>query len=326
MLHRPTTPPARKEQSFSGLKVGGIMAGAFVVGAVVAFGYSSWQAQTEQLATLRTMVERMQQQDAEAEAVTRDAPLDLLSVAAPAPAPAPAAQAAAVVVAAAPAPAPEVAPAPVAPASTADKLRTLVQASVEAPLDDARLKDARRLETLAIINAGVQELAAAVVAGNYEIHTNYKDADFSGRIHFAFVGHEKDQTELERFLAVAAEEGTIAHSSSVVGSDGSVNGHIMLFDLVERTLENGTLEQQAAVAKMRKEAVEMLAADVKVGEPQNAAGERFYVVESGDSLAYIALQYYGNTNDYVRIFEANRDKLRSAERIQVGQRLRIPKA
>ena len=47
----------------------------------------------------------------------------------------------------------------------------------------------------------------AVVNGKYDIHTNYEDDDFSGRIHFAFVGHEEEQTELERLLADAAEAG-----------------------------------------------------------------------------------------------------------------------
>jgi nucleoid-associated protein YgaU len=215
---------------------------------------------------------------------------------------------------------------------TADVLRqigTVVEPQAEAvvanpALDPARIAEASRLETLAVIEAGVAELVAAVVAGNYEIHTNYADEDFSGRIHFEFAGENGDQKELERFLATAAEAGIVAHSTSVVGSDGKVNGHILLFDLVERALENGTAEERAASERMRNEAVALLAADVTVGEPANAAGERYYVVEPGDSLAYIALQFYGNTNDFHRIFEANTEILKTPDMIEIGQRLLIP--
>ena len=98
----------------------------------------------------------------------------------------------------------------------------------------------------------------------------------------------------------------------------------MLFDLVERAMENGTLAEQLAGQKLRAEAAKMLAETVTVGEPANSAGEKFYVVERGDSLAYIALQFYGNTNDYAKIFEANRDKIANPEKINIGQRLRIP--
>ena len=86
-------------------------------------------------------------------------------------------------------------------------------------------------------------------------------------------------------------------------------------------MANGTLEEQSAFQKMQKAAVEMLAAATT---STDAEGDRFYVVQRGDSLADIALQYNGNTNHYVRIFDANRDQLRSPERIQVGQRLLIP--
>ena len=51
---------------------------------------------------------------------------------------------------------------------------------------------------------------------------------------------------------------------------------------------------------------------------------RTYTVESGDTLSKIAKQFYGNANDYNRIFEANRDKLQNPDKIQVGQELVIP--
>jgi LysM repeat protein len=51
---------------------------------------------------------------------------------------------------------------------------------------------------------------------------------------------------------------------------------------------------------------------------------RTYKVQAGDTLSKIAKQFYGNANDYNRIFEANRDKLTNPDQIQVGQELVIP--
>lgn len=51
-----------------------------------------------------------------------------------------------------------------------------------------------------------------------------------------------------------------------------------------------------------------------------------YVVKSGDTLSKIAKEYYGEATQYMRIFEANRDQLSDPNKIQVGQKLKIPGA
>jgi nucleoid-associated protein YgaU len=55
-----------------------------------------------------------------------------------------------------------------------------------------------------------------------------------------------------------------------------------------------------------------------------AAAPRTHVVQSGDTLSAIAQQYYGDANAYMRIFEANRDKLDDPNLIHPGQELVIP--
>jgi len=49
-----------------------------------------------------------------------------------------------------------------------------------------------------------------------------------------------------------------------------------------------------------------------------------YTVVKGDTLSKIAKQFYGDGNDYMRIFEANRDQLKDPDKIQIGQVLKIP--
>ena len=51
---------------------------------------------------------------------------------------------------------------------------------------------------------------------------------------------------------------------------------------------------------------------------------RTYDVKSGDNLSKISKQFYGDPNEYMRIFYANRDKLNDPDKIQIGQKLTIP--
>jgi LysM repeat protein len=51
---------------------------------------------------------------------------------------------------------------------------------------------------------------------------------------------------------------------------------------------------------------------------------RSYTVKAGDTLSKIAKAYYGDANQYTKIFEANRDKLKDPDKISPGQVLVIP--
>ena len=51
---------------------------------------------------------------------------------------------------------------------------------------------------------------------------------------------------------------------------------------------------------------------------------KFYTVKSGDNLSKISKEYYGDANQYNKIFEANRPLLKNADDIFPGQVLRIP--
>jgi nucleoid-associated protein YgaU len=56
------------------------------------------------------------------------------------------------------------------------------------------------------------------------------------------------------------------------------------------------------------------------------SGGESYTIQAGDTLSKISKHYYGDANEYMRIFYANRDKLRDPDKIQVGQQLVIPPA
>jgi len=65
-------------------------------------------------------------------------------------------------------------------------------------------------------------------------------------------------------------------------------------------------------------------ADVATREKPTEMGSHTYIVEPGDTLGSISKRFYGNTGDYKRILDANRDKIENRDLISVGQELSIP--
>jgi nucleoid-associated protein YgaU len=53
---------------------------------------------------------------------------------------------------------------------------------------------------------------------------------------------------------------------------------------------------------------------------------RLYTVKSGDTLSKISKEFYGSANEYMKIFDANKDQLSDPDKIRVGQELKIPAA
>lgn len=51
---------------------------------------------------------------------------------------------------------------------------------------------------------------------------------------------------------------------------------------------------------------------------------RTYMVQPGDSLSKISRQFYGDANKYMKIFEANKDKLSDPDKVRAGMELVIP--
>ena len=72
-----------------------------------------------------------------------------------------------------------------------------------------------------------------------------------------------------------------------------------------------------------------LIADISVDSTAQSAapsanGASTYTVQAGDSLSKISKKYYGDANQYMKIFEANRDALNDPNKIFPGQTLKIP--
>jgi nucleoid-associated protein YgaU len=84
-----------------------------------------------------------------------------------------------------------------------------------------------------------------------------------------------------------------------------------------KAVNNGASPQDATV-------------DITVTQGQGGAAggaqapSRTYTVQAGDTLSKISKQFYGDGNAYMKIFNANKDKLKDPDKIQPGQQLTIP--
>lgn len=120
---------------------------------------------------------------------------------------------------------------------------------------------------------------------------------------------------LEALVAEAAESGMIQVPQAMMDTTGHVDTKVLLASLVEKSLAPES--QSGFVKELETEAN---------GKPSvNAQNDPVYhVVAEGESLAAIAKDYYDSALAYSRIFDANRDVLKTADRIYVGQKLLIP--
>lgn len=331
----PINTPQGSAQRGSNLKLVAAVGGlTFLTGAGAAVALLTYQ-QNQQAAVLERLaiqLETMQQTT-----VTRDAPADTLalpmapattvpasadaSVTTPQPvtelaqstvAVAPAAEVAAAEV--------EVAAATATPPATATiPSATAALAGQSEPRSDAEQAehDARVAEAIAAVSRNrMRMLTEGVVAGLYDVSVT---DEVTGETRVALDSRNASTTaaEVQELLAQAAADGTIEVPDAIETAEGDVDTSTLLLDLVQRSLEaEGEVE---AATELRQRAFQASQAETEI-----EAGQRYYTVERGDSLAYISLQFYGSTNQYQRIFDANRDTLTSPDEIRVGQRLLIP--
>lgn len=67
--------------------------------------------------------------------------------------------------------------------------------------------------------------------------------------------------------------------------------------------------------------------EVKIDGMQTEAASgdvKYYTIEKGDNLSKVAKEFYGNANDYHKLFEANREVIKDPDLIYPGQKIRIP--
>lgn len=311
--------PAPKRRSI--LPLVAVGAATFVIGSAGAFSLASWQAsQKAKIAALEMRVEMMQDMITSPDAgVTRNATPDLTDVAAIASEAAPQAE--------------------LTPVDPSAANREGLEDRIAAARALAGRIKMERLAGGQVVN----RLQEEVLAGNYSIEAQ-SISDSTIGVNLKPANYENTAGLLADILAASAERGDIEVPDYIAVSEtGEVDAGTLLFDLVQRSLQDGSVEEVAAAEQLSLRTVEAFQAiadsangglnvtgndddSTAVAQAGSTSDGQLYTVESGDNLAYLALQFYGRTDAYTVIYAANRDVLSNPDRIQVGQTLFIPDA
>ena len=174
-------------------------------------------------------------------------------------------------------------------------------------------------EAISIISRNkLRMLREGVLANVYSIETVNEGG--RKRIVLRTINADMTSRSMANLLKQAAAEGKIELPEALSTADGDVDMDTLIFNLVHTSLANDGTEVGAAAARE----LSRRAFAASNATTQEINGERTYLVQAGDSLAYISLQFYGRPNAYDRIFQANQPLLTSPDEIQTGQRLIIP--
>ncbi|SUO93361.1 peptidoglycan-binding protein LysM [Suttonella ornithocola] len=94
------------------------------------------------------------------------------------------------------------------------------------------------------------------------------------------------------------------------------------------TLEGTALTQEAsekaALAAGNIKGISNVENNLSIAETSADESVQYHDVKGGETLSSIAKQYYGDANQYMKIFEANKPMLTNPDKIYPGQKLRIP--
>ncbi|WP_300444338.1 LysM peptidoglycan-binding domain-containing protein [uncultured Mameliella sp.] len=121
---------------------------------------------------------------------------------------------------------------------------------------------------------------------------------------------------LDALLNEARDSGRIAVPESLITSDGKVDTTTLLATLVQRSVGATKVPADSGLAGA--------APDVTRPRARPLARAEVYTVQPGDSLAAISYRFYGDTMQYTVIYDANRDKITTPDKIRAGQQLTIP--
>lgn len=116
---------------------------------------------------------------------------------------------------------------------------------------------------------------------------------------------------------------------------------IDLMDLIEHLKkENASLKRDLAQSQQQFTALKSSSPSVATAQPQSAVRSlapglqqsidvdrripKLHTVQSGDTLTTISQRYYRTPSRFMDIYQANRDHLKSANALKIGQQLRIP--
>lgn len=117
----------------------------------------------------------------------------------------------------------------------------------------------------------------------------------------------------------------VAKNSRMDGAAEEKDGKLHFNGTVTSEAEkNAIWDALKAVPDWRTDVVADIKVKPKAGGDAPVSSMKTYTVKAGDTLSKIAKEYLGNANEYMRIFDANKDQLSDPDKIKPGQVLKIP--
>ena len=93
---------------------------------------------------------------------------------------------------------------------------------------------------------------------------------------------------------------------------------------VHGSVSDQSIKEKAVLAAGNIEGISKIEDYVTVAQEQPKA--QFHEVVAGETLSQISKRYFGDTNHFMDIYEANKPLLKDPDHIYPGQTLRIPRA
>ena len=141
----------------------------------------------------------------------------------------------------------------------------------------------------------------------------------------------KSSDYIAKLVDEAVESSKVYVPIALRGSDGKLDTSLLIQSVVVRSLAPAATDEDADYLAALDDEADSTVTTAAVQVPEKlaqpaAADERpkFVIVQAGQTLGGIAWKYYGDSLEYVKIFRANRDKIRNPNVVRVGLKLRLP--
>ena len=201
--------------------------------------------------------------------------------------------------------------------------------------DDTRLSDMTNnvlaelgfagVETVTTNNQAQRESTSDILAG-IEAATGHRsvleESETLEAIVIAALRAGETDERIDVIVNEAAAAGNVAVPEILVTSDGRVDTHVLLNNIVTQA-QIASGGEAPAIPEVSPDDTAGMEVRI-VQRATEAVQARFYTVQGGDSLGAISIKFFGSTEHFGTIFEANKGLLSSPDRIRVGQRLVIP--
>lgn len=165
-------------------------------------------------------------------------------------------------------------------------------------------------------------ILASIAAARGTATTTETPLDLSTLVQQALAQGQSDD-----YVQALLKGGVITDGAALRTEDGKVDTRALLTQIVAKavptTAAPSGLTTKAVTPAVRNPGGEGVEIRV-VQRADKTETFRFYTVQPGDSLGYIAQLFYGDANLYPKIWDANKAIVASPDRIRKGQRLTIP--